>query len=100
MCENGANRDIMWKVDFHFNLPFALNINIDLGLDMGKGLGIFLNQELLLEDKNDLWWARTWGSSDVVSIEKTFPQGYNSLIVYGLEGCCDGYQSLRVQLGD
>lgn len=50
----------MWGVEFHFYLPFDLNINIDLGLDMGKGLGIFLGDDLLVERKDDLWWARNW----------------------------------------
>lgn len=42
-CPNGKSKNIFWFVQFSFYLPFDLAVNIDFGLDMGKGLAIFHN---------------------------------------------------------
>jgi len=63
---------------------------------MGKGLAIYLNEKVLVEDKTELWWAKDWEHEDVVHIKETFLAGPNHIFVYGLEGCCEGSQSLRV----
>jgi len=33
---------------------------------MGKGMAIFLNEDFILEEKDDIWWAGDWDNTAVV----------------------------------
>jgi len=76
-CPNGKKKNIMWSMDLQFFLPFDLEVNVDFGLDMGNGVGIFLNGEPIFEEKSDLWWKRNWDHKDVVSISREYKKGVN-----------------------
>lgn len=65
---------------------------------MGKGVGIFVNEEVVYHTIEDLWWKKDWNHQDVVTLDIKYPKGPNKIELYGLEGCCSGNQSMRVKI--
>lgn len=49
-----------------------------------------MNEEFEFARTDDLWWAGNWDSSDAFVLDYDFEAGYNKVVVYGAEGCCDG----------
>ena len=93
-------------VDIGRNRIGHLNINFDIaeqgfwsfdfGLDAGYGAELFVDGNLIVDRRDDLWWARNWQHSDVFGLDTfDFAQGQHSIDLFFAEKCCDGLSTIR-----
>ena len=56
----------------HVNINFAVQNNallsLDFGLDAGYGAELYVNNTLIIDRSDDLWWRHNWSNSDVFSL--------------------------------
>jgi hypothetical protein len=95
------------NVAFHFQALFGVAANeagswgFRAGVDFGRGGAMFLDGVLLDWDASDLWWAGNFnaGSEILAASGINLNIGNHVLDIYGLEGCCDGSQTVQFQVG-
>lgn len=99
----GSFTDIAFKstVDFYVSPANAGSWQIRAGVDFGHGGAIFVDGVAYDYKTNDMWWAGSYSdSSQYLSINSlTLAAGYHTLNLYGLEGCCDGFQQAQYRIG-
>ncbi len=79
-----------------FNTSQAGNWGFEAGLDAHYGAALYLDNTLIGNRVDDLWWAYNWGSSDVMSLlNNPLSAGAHTLDIYWAESCCNGYSSAR-----
>ena len=99
----GSNTDIAFKsiVDFYVSPANAGAWQIRAGVDFGHGGAIFVDGVAYDFKTNDMWWNGSYSdSSQYLSINTlNLAAGNHTLNLYGLEGCCDGYQQAQFRIG-
>ena len=100
---SGSFTDIAFKstVDFYVSPANAGSWQIRAGVDFGFGGAIFVDGMAYDYKTNDMWWDGSYSdSSQYLSINTlTLAAGYHTLNLYGLEGCCDGFQQAQFRIG-
>ncbi|QOJ24645.1 MAG: PEP-CTERM sorting domain-containing protein [Gammaproteobacteria bacterium] len=100
---SGSFTDIAFKstVDFYVSPANAGAWQIRAGVDFGHGGAIFVDGVAYDFKTNDMWWAGSYSdSSQYLSINSlTLAAGHHTLNLYGLEGCCDGFQQAQFRIG-
>lgn len=99
----GANNNIAWKstIDFGVSADNAGSWAFRTGVDFDRGGAMFLDGVALAFNPNNMWWA-----GDYVNTTQTFAAtmnlaaGNHTLTIFGLEGCCDGFQQAQFKIGD
>ena len=81
------------------SFDFVMNYNgmwsLAAGLDAGLGAEVFLDGVLVAKRTDDLWWARNWSNSDVLSVPAlAISQGKHTIELYWAERCCSGPGSI------
>ena len=99
----GSLTDIAFKstVDFYVSPANAGPWQIRAGVDFGHGGAIFVDDMPYDYKTNDMWWNGSYSdSSQYLSINTLIlAAGYHTLNLYGLEGCCDGFQQAQFRIG-
>ncbi|MBN2864568.1 MAG: CCXG family PEP-CTERM protein [Thiotrichales bacterium] len=84
-------RDKINKLSIDFDAGQAFNLDFRFGLDAGYGAAIYLDDSLINQRSDDLWWSNNYNNSDVIySGNLPVTAGSFSLDVYWAEGCCNG----------
>ena len=88
-------------VDFDVTAAQGADFSLRMGPDFGRGGALFLDGALLAVRTSDMWWAGGYGNAAQVfqSIGLVLNAGHHQLALYGLEGCCDGWQQGQYRLG-
>ncbi|MDP2596926.1 CCXG family PEP-CTERM protein [Alteromonas stellipolaris] len=86
--------DSIMNVTFSFDLATDSSFELFAGLDAGYGAEIYLNDALVLDSSSNLWWSKSWTSSDVISFEQLLTSGTNTFTVVWAEECCGGLSSI------
>ncbi|MBX2839614.1 MAG: CCXG family PEP-CTERM protein [Gammaproteobacteria bacterium] len=72
--------------------------NFRVGIDYGLGGDFYINHTPMMERWNeDLWWARNYNHSDMLTGSVYLDVGYHHFETLGYEGCCDGPISVQFQ---
>jgi len=94
MYQSGNNSISHLSVDF--SLASSGNLIFQAGLDAGYGAAFYLDNSLIENRTDDLWWGYNWNHSDVMtSLSNSLSSGDHMLDLYWAEGCCNGASSLR-----
>lgn len=94
MHQSGNNSISHLKLNFSNVLTATWGFQA--GLDAAYGAAIYLDNVLLTNRTDDLWWGYNWGSADVVaSIGNIITPGAHSLSIYWAEACCNGASSMQ-----
>ena len=81
-------------VDFDMNSTGSWGF--DLGLDAGYGAAFYLDNNLVSNRTDDLWWTYNWNNSDVMHVlDNTLTAGAHSIEIYWAEKCCNGASSVN-----
>lgn len=65
-------------------------------MDFGHGCAVYVDDDVVLTNNDNLWWANNWESSSVQSFDTGYLTiGTHTITVYGFEDCCDGDQDIR-----
>lgn len=99
----GANSNFAWKstIDFGVSADKAGAWAFRAGVDFDRGGAMFLDGVAVAFNPNNMWWA-----GDYVNTTQTFEKtlnlaaGKHTLTIFGLEGCCDGFQQAQFRIGD
>jgi len=87
------------KLSIDFFVGQATDIDFKFGLDGGYGAAVYLNDTLVTERIEDLWWKGNYNHSDVINTNfGTSSAGSYSLDVYWAEGWNSGPQSAQFTL--
>lgn len=94
----GAGNNIAFRSEIDFNAASAGTWNFRIGPDFGLGGAVFLDGQLMGVRTNDMWWAGSYSNpSQIFSFSTNLSSGNHSLLIYGLEACCDGGQQAQFQ---
>jgi hypothetical protein len=85
----------------HVNINFDMQgtgfWTLDFGLDSTYGAEVYVDNNLVIDRSDDLWWSRDWNNRDVFSLSNfEFTQGEHDIDLYFAENCCDGYSSIQL----
>lgn len=84
-------------ININFDLVTTNNWTLDFGLDAGLGAELYVNDVLVIDRSDNLWWKRKWTHSDVFSLSNfEFTPGMHNIDLYFAENCCDGLSSIRM----
>ena len=65
--------------------------NFRFGVDFGRGGALFLDGQAAAFRNTDLWWGGNWNATNqLLQVTRTLGAGAHRIVLYGLEGCCDG----------
>ena len=99
----GSKTNIAFKstIDFYVSAENAGSWQFRAGVDFGHGGAIFVDDAAYEFKTNDMWWNGRYNRpSQYFSINSlNLTAGYHKLSLYGLEGCCDGYQQAQFRVG-
>lgn len=71
----------------------------DLGLDAGRGVAVYFDDEVVLTSDSDTWWNNDWTSDAVLSFDTgACSEGEHTVTIYSLEDCCDGNNDVRFRI--
>jgi len=94
MYQSGNNSINHLSVDF--SLLTSGNLVFQAGLDAGYGAAFYLDDALVENRTDNLWWGYNWNHSDVMtSLSNSLSSGNHTLDLYWAENCCNGASSLR-----
>ena len=100
---SGSKTDIAFKatIGFYVSAENAGSWQFRIGVDFGHGGAIFVDDVAYDFKTNDMWWNGSYkNSSQYFSINSlNLATGNHTLNLYGLEGCCDGYQQAQFSVG-
>lgn len=101
---SGSKTDIAFKstIDFYVSPENAGSWQFRIGVDFGHGGAIFVDDVAYDFKTNNMWWNGSYkNSSQYLSINSlNLATGNHTLNLYGLEGCCDGYQQAQFRVGN
>ena len=90
----GQNSINLFSVTFDTNN--AATWGLQAGLDAHYGAAIYVNGTLVESRTDDLWWAKSWTNTDVITANDVdILAGTNLLQIYWAEACCNGGSSIR-----
>ncbi len=89
----GSNSNIAFQTTLSFNAPTAGVWDFRFGVDYGLGGAVYIDGVNKAFRTDDLWWGGNWSDGDVINIHTSLTQGNHVVVLYGIEGCCDGGQS-------
>lgn len=99
----GSRTNIAFKstIDFYVSAANAGAWQFRVGVDFGHGGAIFVDDVAYDFKTNDMWWRGSYkNSSQHFSIKSlNLTAGNHKINLYGLEGCCDGYQQAQFSVG-
>ncbi len=79
-----------------FNMASTGSWGFDLGLDAGYGAAFYLDNNLVSNRTDDLWWSYNWNHSDVMHVlDNTLASGNHTIEIYWAEKCCNGASSAK-----
>ncbi len=85
-----------FKATVTFGVSTAGQWEFRSGVDFGLGGAMFLNGESKTYNANDMWWNGNYSNpSQYLSFSSVLAVGNYTLTIYGLEGCCSGYQQAQ-----
>ena len=94
----GGRRDYGLFAETHFEVTTPGIWNFRAGVDYGRGGAFYINGQPMAERWNeDLWWARNYNNSDVLTGSINLSTGFHHFETLGYEGCCDGPISVQYQ---
>ncbi len=104
---NSRNIEIFNMLDIgrhsigHVNINFVVEnralFSLDFGLDAGYGAELFVDNILVVDRSDNLWWSRNWSHSDVFTLNTyEFTKGEHNIDLYFAENCCDGLSSIQL----
>jgi len=92
------------NVAFRFTESFVVeasqagNWAFRIGVDFGHGGAAFLDGVAVGFRTSDMWWSGSYGDpTQSFQFSSVLGAGAHSLVIYGLEGCCDGSQQGQFQ---
>jgi len=89
----GPNSDIAFRLTVAFTATTAGSWGFRAGPDFGFGGAVFLDGAPVAYNPADMWWGGSYGDpSQSFQFSAILGAGNHTLVVYGLEGCCDGGQ--------
>lgn len=99
--ERSGNRRLnQLTIDLSTNLQ-GVSFNFEAALDATFGAQFFLNDTVISNRSDDLWWGNNWNHNDVVrSLANELSTGSNTLNIFWAEWCCNGNNSIRFSLND
>ncbi len=73
----------------------------NLGLDAGFGASVYVDNKLVSQRTDDLWWRNRWSDSDVFDVSiKNLTNNNKFIDIYWAENCCNGTSSIRFKHND
>jgi hypothetical protein len=94
----GSSNNIAFRFEVDFNANVAGNWGLRVGPDFGLGGAVFLDGQAVAFRTNDMWWAGSYANaSQDFAFTVNLAKGNHTLLVYGLEACCDGAQQAQFQ---
>ena len=91
---SGQNSISHLSVDF--NTSQAGTWGFEAGLDAHYGAALYLDNTLLGNRVDDLWWSYNWNNADIMSsLNNPIVAGAHTLDIYWAESCCNGYNSAQ-----
>ena len=96
----GANSHLATRATVNFGLASAASMDLRAGVDFGLGGAVFLDGVALGFKSNNMWWAGSYGnpSQSFQFNGVALGAGNHSLMLYGLEDCCDGGSQAQFRL--
>lgn len=94
-CHTGNTSNIGFYFKIDFCTPSTQVWDIQFGIDFGLGSVVKLDNQIVSNNRNDMWWAGNWASYTQLNVSKSLTEGYHTIEVFGAEGCCDGTSSIR-----
>lgn len=98
----GSAANIHFSTMFFLDVPAGQNGNwrFRLGPDYGLGGALYVNSTALQEAwGTDLWWNNDFtNTGQILAGTISLPAGRHLVYAYGSEACCDGTQSMQVDL--
>ena len=89
----GANSHVAYRTTLTFTTATAGLWDFRFGVDYGLGGAVFVDGVALAFRTDDLWWGGNWSSGSVLNLSTSLTQGNHTVVLYGIESCCDGGQS-------
>ncbi len=96
---NGGNMNYGLYAETHFEVTTPGVWSFRSAVDYGRGGAFYIDHQPVTERWNeDLWWARDYNNSDVLTGSVFLDAGFHYFETLGYEGCCDGPVSVQYQL--
>ena len=93
LYRTGNNSINLLTIDFDINSIGSWGF--DLGLDAGYGAAFYLDNTLISNRTDNLWWSYNWNHSDVMHVlDNTLTAGNHKIEIYwaeGLEVVCEAH---------
>lgn len=92
LYRTGNNTINLMTIEFDMNSSGSWGF--DLGLDAGYGAAFYLDDNLVSNRTDNLWWSYNWNNSDVMHVlDNTLTAGDHKIEIYWAENCCNGASS-------
>jgi hypothetical protein len=93
----GGAFDIAYRATVVFGAATAGTWDLRAGVDYGRGGAAFLDGVALDFKSTDMWWAGSYAdaSQSFQFNGLALSAGAHTLQLFGLEGCCDGWQQAQ-----
>jgi hypothetical protein len=90
----GSNQNIAYRSTVVFGAASSGTWDLRAGVDFGRGGAAFLDGVALDFKSTDMWWAGSYAdaSQSFQLNGLALSAGTHTLQLFGLEGCCDGWQ--------
>jgi len=85
------------NLSINFDAGQAQDIDFRFGLDGGYGVEIYVNNSVVFDTTNNIWWGGS-NYNNAINVGDTFSAGSNSLNVYWAEDGNSGNQSAQFKL--
>ncbi|WP_288380869.1 CCXG family PEP-CTERM protein [uncultured Massilia sp.] len=99
----GARANFAWKstTDFGVSADKAGAWSLRSGVDFDRGGAMFLDGVAVAFNPNNMWWAGDYANTtQTFAATLNLGAGNHTLTIFGLEGCCDGFQQAQFRIGD
>jgi hypothetical protein len=88
--------DSISHLSVDFTTSQAGTWGFEAGLDAHYGAALYIDNTLIGNRTDDLWWSYNWNSSGVMNLPNNpIAAGAHTLDIYWAESCCSGYNSAR-----
>ena len=87
----GPASNIAYRFTVDFTATTAGSWGFQAGHDFGRGGAVFLDGTAVAYNPSDMWWNGSYGDpTQTFQFSAVLGTGDHTLVVYGLEDCCDG----------
>lgn len=91
---SGNNTINLMTIEFDMNTTGSWGF--DLALDAGYGAAFYLDNNLVSNRTDNLWWGYNWNHNDVMHVLDTpLTAGNHTIEIYWAENCCNGASSAK-----